>query len=298
MDGNQQFIAKKFSQFFKDFLCSSFYLNFFFVFNRFQVSADSVTTSVTIGNNAPTFTTGPIEDPAITSAAPANIGNLINFKATGTDGNGEDYYLIVCSTNSVTAVNGNSPTCNGGTTYCTSTITASGLQASCSYTTLLANPFNNPWYAFVCDYHTTASSCSTGDQGTGDSGSPFYVNHRPSFTGITNTSPANPGGSISWTATASDPDVASLTLLVCKTNSITNGACTAGEWCSGSSSSNPTCTFNIPSVYPDGSSDAYAFIVDQYNLPSTDATQGSNSYFTINNVAPVVSAVVLNSGQQ
>ena len=269
----------------------------FFVFNRFQVSADSVTTSVTIGNNAPTFTTGPIEDPAITSAAPANIGNLINFKATGTDGNGEDYYLIVCSTNSVTAVNGNVPVCNGGTTYCTSTITASGSQASCSYTTLLANPFNNPWYAFVCDYHTTASSCSAGDQGTGDSGSPFYVNHLPSFSGITNTSPANPGGSIAWTATASDPDSNTIKLLVCKTNSITNGACTAGEWCSSSlSSSNPTCTYNVPSVYPDGSSDAYAFIVDQYNLPSTDATQGSNSYFTINNVSPVVSAVVLNSG--
>lgn len=269
----------------------------FFLIKGFKVNADSVTTSVTIGNNAPTFTTGPIEDPAITSTAPANIGNLVNFKATGTDGNGEDYYLIVCSTNSVTAVNGNVPVCNGGTTYCTSSITASGSQASCSYTTLLANPFENPWYAFVCDYHTTASACSDGNQGTGDSGSPFFVNHLPSFSGITNTSPANPGGSISWTATSSDPDGNTVKLLVCKTNSITNGACTDGEWCSSSlSSSNPTCTYNVPSVYPDGSSDAFAFIVDQYNLPSTDATQGSNSYFTINNVDPVVSAVVLNSG--
>ncbi len=268
----------------------------FFLLRGFRAQADSITTSVTIGNNSPYFSSGPIEDPAVTSTSPANIGDLVTFKATGTDGNGEDYYLLVCSTDSGTAVNNNIPYCNGGSTYCTSTITASGSQATCTYTTQTSDSFSNTWYAFVCDTNSTAASCSAGDQGTGDSGSPFYVNHLPSFTGITNTSPANPGGSITWNATASDPDSNTVKLLVCKTNSITNGACTSEEWCSSTlSSSNPSCTYNIPSVTPDGSSDAYAFIVDQYNKPSTDATQGSNSYFTVNNVAPVVSAVTLNS---
>jgi len=280
----------------KFFLVLTIVLFSFFLLEGFRVQADSVTTSVTIGNNAPYFTSGPIEDPAVTSASPANIGDLVTFKATGTDGNGEDYYLLVCSTDSATAVNNNIPYCSGGSTYCTSTITASGLQATCTYTTQTSDPFSNTWYAFVCDTNSTAASCSAGNQGTGDSGSPFYVNHLPSFTGITNTSPANPGGSVTWNATASDPDSNTVKLLVCKTNSITNGACTSGEWCSSSlSSSNPSCTYNVPSVTPDGSSDAYAFIVDQYNKPSTDATQGSNSYFTVNNVAPVVSAVTLNS---
>lgn len=271
----------------------------FLLFRAFSVNAEVVETSVTVGNKAPSFSTNPFEDPAVTSTSPASIGSLVNFKATGTDDNGEDYYLIVCSTNSVTAVNGSIPVCNGGTTYCTSTITASDSPASCSYTTLDANPFNNPWYAFVCDYHTTASACSLGNQGTGDSGSPFYVNHLPSFSFIENTSPANPGGSITWTATSSDPDGNTVKLLVCKTQSITNGACTDGAWCTsdGTDTENPECTYNIPSVYPDGTKNAFVYIVDQYNIPSPEeGHQGENSYFTIENVSPVVSSVVLNSG--
>ena len=62
----------------------------FFLLRGFRVQADSITTSVTIGNNSPYFSSGPIEDPAVTSTSPANIGDLVTFKATGTDGNGED----------------------------------------------------------------------------------------------------------------------------------------------------------------------------------------------------------------
>ena len=85
----------------------------FFLLRGFRAQADSITTSVTIGNNSPYFSSGPIEDPAVTSTSPANIGDLVTFKATGTDGNGEDYYLLVCSTDSATAVNNNIPYCSG-----------------------------------------------------------------------------------------------------------------------------------------------------------------------------------------
>ena len=265
-----------------------------FLIRGFSVQADDVTTSVIIGNNAPLFTSDPIEDPAETSSSPADIGDSVTFKATGTDGNGEDYYLLVCSTDSATAVNNNIPYCNGGKTYCTSTITVSGSQATCTYTTVTSDPFSNTWYAFVCDTNSTEALCSEGNQGTGDSGSPFYVNHPPTFTDITNTSPANPGGTITWNATASDPDSNTVKLLVCKTDSITNGACTNEAWCTSIlSPSNPSCTYNVPSVAPDGSSNAYAFIVDQYNKPYSQV--GLNSYFTINNVPPTVSAVALNN---
>ena len=103
----------------------------------FKVEAqdtDTVTTSVTVGNTAPSFTAGPAEATASTSTAPTAIGSSVTFNATAADANGENYYLIVCSTNSVTAgTSGNAPTCAAGaTTYCTSSSTASASAASCS----------------------------------------------------------------------------------------------------------------------------------------------------------------------
>ena len=151
-------------------------ISFFVLINIFSVYADSVTTAVTVGNTAPTFTAGPAENPASATTTPTNVGDNTTFQATATDSNSENYYLIVCSTNSVTAVNGGSPTC-GATTWCTSTSTTSGSQASCNRTALIGDASSNAWYAFVCDGNATSAQCSTGQQGTGDSGSPFEVNH-------------------------------------------------------------------------------------------------------------------------
>ena len=268
----------------------------FLVIRRFQVNAESITTSVTVGNSAPTFTVGPAENPASSTTSPTNVGSNVTFQATATDANNNNYYLIVCSSNSVTPGSGAAPTC-GATTYCTSTSTVSGAQASCSRTALAGDPASNTWYAFVCDGIASGSACSTANQGSGDSGSPFIVNHAPTFSNPANNSPVNPGGTVTWTSTASDPDSNTVMLLVCKTSGITGNTCTGGAWCTSSLvSSNPSCNYSVPSVNPDGSNNAYVYIIDQFNFPSTSGSQGGNVPFTINNVAPTVSAVTINGG--
>jgi len=263
--------------------------------------ADPVTTAVTVGNNAPSITDGPRENPTSSATTPTDVGSNTTWEATATDSNSDDYYLIVCSSDSVTPVNGGAPTC-GATTWCTSTATTSGLQATCNRTALAGDSVSNNWYAFVCDGHSSFADCSSpGSQGSGDSGSPFVVNHQASFTGASNDAPKNPGETVTWSTTASDStDSDNVKLLVCKTTGVSNGACDGGAgdtWCSSSLvASNPSCQYSIPSVIPDGSYNAYTYIVDEHNLEATGVYQGTNISFVINNVAPVVSAVTINGG--
>ncbi|NLD25577.1 hypothetical protein GX656_02960, partial [Candidatus Dojkabacteria bacterium] len=70
------------------------------LFRSFSATYTNITTQVTVGNSAPSFTSGPAENTASTSTAPTSIGATVQFNATATDANGESYYLIVCSTNS------------------------------------------------------------------------------------------------------------------------------------------------------------------------------------------------------
>ena len=271
------------------------------LFKSYSAQYTEITTKVTVGNSAPTFTSGPSEATASTNTAPTSIGGTVQFNATATDPNGESYYLIVCSTNSVTpGSSGAAPTC-GATTYCkNATAISSGTSTSCSYTTVAGDAWSNAWYAFVCDNNSTAATCSSDSQGSGDSGSPFFVNHPPVFTVIGSNTPQNPGSNLTWTTTASDPDTGStVELLVCKTNAMSSGACTGGNWCTSTAvASNPTCSYSIPTPTADGSYDAWVFVVDQFNLGAsgTGTKQGSESDFTVNNVAPVVSSVTLNGG--
>ena len=261
----------------------------------------NVTTTVTIGNAAPGFTAGPAESPASSTTTPTTPGNDVTFTATASDSNGQQYYLTVCSVAGITASSSGAGTCSGtdAVTYCSSTATNSGSQASCAYTTQATDPYTNPWYAYVCDADATAPACSSAAQGSGDTGSPFIVNHAPVFTAISNDSPANPGGSITWSATATNSDSTggdTIKLLVCKTNSISNGACSGDSWCVGTpAASNPTCTYSVPAVMADDDYTAYVFVVDSHNTAATGAAQGTTSNFTISNVAPVVSAVKLNN---
>ena len=273
---------------------------FFFALEIFSVYAESVSTAVTVGNSAPTITAGPVENPASSTTSPTNVGNDVTWEATAQDSNAENYYLIICSTDAVTPTNGDAPTCNVST-WCTSTATASESQASCSRTTLVGDSTSNAWYAFVCDGNASSAACSsTGDQGSGDSGSPFEVNHAPSFSSPSNNGPVNPGATVTWSTTSSDSDSDNIKLLVCKTAGISAGACDGGAgdtWCSSSLvASNASCGYDVPSVAPDGTFDAYVYIVDAHNFGSTDGSQGTNSSYTINNVAPVVSDVTINGG--
>lgn len=280
-----------------------------------------ISTYVTVGNTAPVFDVIPKEVTQSIYTSPVTMGNPISFNATATDPNGENYYLIVCSTNSVSgSASGGAPTC-GGKRYCVSSSTTSGSQASCTYTTEGTDPeqydpWENPWYAFVCDTYSGSggSKCSSSSQGSGGSGSPFYVNHPPAFDSIS-TSPVqpaniNPGQSITWTATASDSDIDNepthsevngVKLLVCKSAGISNGACTGDEWChtdlvTTATASCSSGTISAPAAA--GARDAYVYILDYFNTEATGTIHGTktSSSFSINNVAPTVTYVTLNSG--
>jgi len=269
------------------------------------VMADSVSTSVTVGNSAPSFDTGPAESTASTSSDPTNQGSDVTFTATGSDDNAEDYYLIVCTTDAVTATNGDAPTCDVGT-WCTSTATTTDTQASCSHTTTSDDggaDKTEAWYAFVCDGNSSAASCSSSSQGTGDTGSPFYVNHPPTFDTISNDGPQDPGSDVTWSTNVSttDSDTSDqVKLVVCSSSGITAGACDSGALCSSSLVDNdPDCSYTVPNGTDDDSSPftAYAYLVDTYDMPATGANQGQeSSNYSVNNVAPVVSAVTVNSG--
>ncbi|MEK7168928.1 MAG: hypothetical protein AAB778_02845, partial [Patescibacteria group bacterium] len=268
------------------------------------VMADSVTTSVTVGNSAPAITAGPAESTESSSTSPTNVGSGVTFTATATDSNSENYYLLVCATDAATPTNGGAPNCTS-TQWCVSSSTASGAQATCTYTTLIGNAESNAWYAFVCDGNASAANCSAaGNQGTGGTGSPFGVNHAPGFTAISNDGPKDPGATVTWSTTASDTDTSgaadTVKLLVCKTTGIAAGACDGGgsdTWCSSSlGASNPTCGYAVPSVTPDQAYASYVYVVDSHNFGSASANQASNDAHTVNNVAPVVSAVTLNAG--
>ncbi|MBU1017613.1 hypothetical protein KKA33_01135, partial [Patescibacteria group bacterium] len=148
--------------------------------------------SYTVENTAPAFTAGPT-DSSSSSTTPTDAGDDVTFTATATDDNGDDYYLLVCDNNSAPTT-GTPPECNGGSgnRWALSSATTSGDPvSSVTYTTQVSDSTSNDWYAFACD----ADSCSSADQGSGDGGSPFEVNHRPEFSASFATSDTTATGS-------------------------------------------------------------------------------------------------------
>src|SRR3989338_6742235 len=59
-------------------------------------------------NTAPSISAGP-SDGGSSSASPTTVGSNVTFTATATDGESDQYYLAICKTNSVTAVNSAAP---------------------------------------------------------------------------------------------------------------------------------------------------------------------------------------------
>lgn len=271
--------------------------------------ADNVGTSVTVSNEGPTFASAPYEDTASFSGSPVNAGSTLTFRGTGSDPNTDNYYLAICKTDAITPVDGAAPTCPGGT-WCVSSSTGDGVEANCDYVVSNAEAAeSNAWYAFVCDDTPASSTCSISSQGAGNSGSPFFINHRPTFTQITDDggtgtdSGDNPGGTITFTATASDGDsdnaADTVSLVVCSTS---NGATPAGcnsvgaDLCSTSSGlvgSNPTCTFDIPAIAQDGNNTYYAHVFDNHGLEAASPRTGQ---YTVENVQSTNSNLSLNSG--
>ncbi|MEI7579930.1 MAG: hypothetical protein WCJ58_07935 [bacterium] len=270
------------------------------------IAQNTSDTSVTINNTPPDFTVSPYESPASFSGTAINVGSSISFNATGTDPNSDQYYLAICKTNAITAGTNAAPTCTGGN-WCISGAVNSASAASCSYTALQTDSEGpNVWYAFVCDKITATGGCSASSQGVGNSGSPFFVNRRPTFSAIVDdggTGPdsgADPGGIIAYTATASDSDSDfaqdNVQLVVCADTAGASAAgCIGTTICVSSLSlSAPTCNSpTLASVLENGNYNYYAYVFDNHGLAA--ATNYISGQYTINNKPPSVTNVKLNN---
>jgi len=253
-------------------------------------------------NNWPTFTAGP-SDNGSTSTAAIDVDTNVTFLATSTDTDGNDWKLIVCSTSSAPTASTSTPTCAGGAgnLWCVSSSWASStVGSSCTYSATTSNAEANNWWAFACDNYQYNPLCSTSSQGTGANGSPFSVNHRPSFTAKNALpNPVSAGATITFSASSTDSDVAVATdtvkLFVCKAADATSSGCGAGgTWATSSlTTSNPSATTSAPVAV--GSQTYYAYIFDNHNLGAAATVNGTSSTFTISNATPTVSTVIINS---
>lgn len=269
------------------------------------VTAADIGTVVIVGNIPPIVSVGPAEDASSSASNPTNATGTITFKATATEPNDATYYLAICKTPSITANSDLPPTCNGGN-WCMSGATASGVPAFCNYTTLSNDGEINDWYAFVCDSNSTTPTCSELLTTSGDSGSPFVVNHAPNFTGISNSGATDPGLPVTWTTAPGTADqdlirgVDQVKLIVCKTPGITpGGACSGGSnatWCTSNfANATPTCSTTLPLPFAPGTYNAYTYVIDDQNMAAISSFQGSNSAFQVNNLAPTISNININA---
>ena len=292
-------------------------LNFSFDFESSEVKADTAGTSVTVSNAAPTWTVDAEEGAESSTTNPTDAGQDVTFVATATDA--ENYYLAVCKVAGITPNDGAAPTCTGGAgdTWNVSSATASGSVATATYTTSESDAASNAWFAYICDGHASDAKCNaTVKQGTGNTASPFVVNHGASFTSVTDAAdPVNPGATVTIETVASDAEGAepddTLTLYVCKVAGATSAGCTGGAtdtWCSDTSSplTNPTCnwvmdinkTGSVTANQCKGAYNYYAYIFDNHGFAATatGGQQGTVYTNTVSNVAPEVTAASLNTG--
>ncbi len=265
-------------------------------------SVDVATTTVTVKNAAPSFTVDPAESPASIATTPVNVGDSLSFTATGFDAENNDYYLLICDQDGATpGVDGAAPSCDN-TQFCVSNAASSTTQASCAYTVGAIAAESQAWVAYVCDNHSSEASCITNsNSGSGDSGTPFFINHAPIFTAV-NTTLDNqvPGGDFTFLASVTDGDISGgadvLSLSVCDTNSwATSTGCAGNELCTATSTSaDVECSWTSSVPLVDQSYNYYAFVKDDNNMPATGNSQ-TNTY-TVANATPSVSSVLLNSG--
>lgn len=278
--------------------------------------ADNVNTAVTVLNTPPTFnTTGYAhEESESSTSTPTNVNARLAFRATATDSSNDNYWLIICKTAVMPTPNTSAaPTCNGGMSneWAVSGQTASGVEAVAATTTketiYWATESNN-WYGYVCDGNTTGARCSPTYTNTDESNfpnlsSPFVINHPPVFSAISNNSPQDPGGTVTWTATATDTDrlrgVDQLTLFVCRTASFstsTGSGCNGGAWATSTpiTYANSIATSTpIPTPTQDRTYNAFVYVADDHNLGATSTNQASASNYVIRNVTPTVDAATL-----
>ncbi len=256
-------------------------------------------------NTVPAFTINPVDNGSA-STTPTNYGSNVNFLATASDPEDDDYYLAICKTDSITAGNDGPPSCAGGS-WCVSSLASSTVEANCSYAVATSTE-ELPWYGFVCDKRagTGVAKCSASSQGGwgNDDDSPFNVNNRPVFTSVsTLVNNQDPGSLFTITTVSSDTDSSggtdTLYLYVCRTNGATAAGCTGGAGntvCSAIATSSPNakCYYQDTAPTPAGVNTYYAFIFDNHDLAASSNSRSSS--YAINNVAPTLGSLFLNGG--
>jgi hypothetical protein len=296
---------------------------FVFLFNAgktelMKVEAQSATTTLTVLNTPPQWTTLAYEQTESSTSTPTNSGNDVTWAALAEDSSNAPYFLIVCSTSATPTPHAASsllnlgtapPTCNGGTQWAVSASTTSNTLATAATTTLESFSEQNDWYAWVCDDDPVNPRCNnTYSQGlNATNSSPFYVNHRPVFTSFYNNSTKYPGEVLTFFSTSSDPDTVTtddtMKLVVCNENDFNTSTLVCGPGGTISSTTisvydNASTSYTLPSVIQDDVYDAWGFLIDGHGHSASGGAQASNVGFTVGNVAPTILSgdISLNGG--
>ncbi|MBI5421659.1 LamG domain-containing protein [Candidatus Peregrinibacteria bacterium] len=240
--------------------------------------------------------TADVSDGGSSATTPTNVGSNVTFTGTYNAPSARLWYLAVCKTNAVTAGNDAAPTCDGGS-WAISATTADATQATVAYTTLVGDAESNPWYAFACDKVASVASCSPMTQGSGNNGSPFVVNHRPSYSAYSATDATGgtiePGDTVKFSATTADADVGdTVALYVCPSGNTFNGsACSGTEICHvaatapGAVSCSSATLAPIPTAH--GSTNVEIFVVDSHAFVGNGASTQS---YSVTDVAPTITS--------
>jgi hypothetical protein len=260
--------------------------------------ADDVTTSVTVLNTPPQWQVDAQEQTESSTSSPTNSGQTITWTATANDSSDQDYYLLICSASSTPTANaGAAPECGSGTQWAVSNATTDETQATAATTTTESFAERNEWYAYICDADPNLPKCNNANRtGSGNTASPFHVNHRPTFTAFANNSPQDPGTQITWSASSTDSDSVgpadTVQLYICKAQDFTGSACGAGgTWATSSPvAADPNANYTITIPTQDAAYDAYGYIVDNHDHEPASGNQGSQLNYTVDNVAPTVAS--------
>jgi hypothetical protein len=276
-----------------------------FIFNlgetsiKQAVAQQSATTTVTVLNTPPYWTATSTELIESSQTNPTDAGNTVTWVATAEDYNGEAYYMLICDTNATPTPNsGDAPNCTSGVQWAVSALTGSGVQASAATTTLDSWSESNAWFAWICDDNAITPRCNdTYTQGTNaTNSSPFEVNHRPSFTVFTDTSPADPGVVVTFMSTSSDADVSGAADTVFLTVCATAGFATTTNTCTGTTLATSTAlaaadasaAYTIVIPTQDTNFSAFGYVTDSHGFEASGGAQGTDSTLTVNNVAPTI----------
>ena len=272
-----------------------------------KVSAQTASTTLTVLNTPPSFVVNAYEITESSTTTPTNSGSVIQWRAVGLDSNNAPYFLLVCSTNASPTANDaidnfnlgtTPPNCGGGTQWGVSASAPSGSPVTVTATTTEIAPFleANNWFAWVCDDDPVNPRCNNVPvQGySATNSSPFHVNKRPVLTNFYNNGPIDPGATLTFLSTSTDPDVVggedTIKLVVCQTNTYdsTTNTCSSGFLASTTVgvTANASASYLLASIVRDNSYGAFGFIVDQHGHEAS-ANPISQS-FTVNNVAPTV----------